>query len=95
MPTYQPTEDEIEIIRELDNFRNTITQWSRSSTGEDRQKYRSMINRRIDYIREIVILAGCWETLTISPPPAIGGYVMQDVDPFSAGLGSDQGNSLK
>ncbi len=25
---------------------------------------------------------GCFQTMTISPPPAIGGYIMQDVDPL-------------
>lgn len=25
---------------------------------------------------------GCFQTMTISPPPAIGGYIMRDVDPL-------------
>jgi len=82
MPNYQPTEEEKEIIKKLDEFRNLVTQWSKSSSVADRQQLRSQINRRVDHIKEIVILAGCLETLTIGPPPAIGGFVMQNVDPF-------------
>lgn len=81
MTDYKPTEDEERIIKELETFRGLIVSWSKSS-GTDRQQFRSQINRRIDRVREIVILAGCMETLTIGPPPAIGGYVMQNIDPF-------------
>jgi len=81
MTEYKPTEDEERIIKELEAFRDLIVIWSKSS-GTDRQQFRSQINRRIDRVREIVILAGCMETLTIGPPPAIGGYFMQNVDPF-------------
>jgi predicted nucleotide-binding protein len=81
MTDYKPTEDEVRIIEDLEAFRGLIERWSKSSST-DRQQFRSQINRRIDRVREIVILAGCMETLTIGPPPAIGGYVMQNVDPF-------------
>jgi len=82
MTDYKPTEDEERIIKELLTFLDLIVSWSKSS-GTDRQQFRSQINRHIDRVRENVILAGCMETLTIGPPPAIGGYVMQNVDPFS------------
>jgi predicted nucleotide-binding protein len=81
MTDYKPTEDEKKIIKELETFRDLIDSWSKSS-GTNRQQFRSQINRRIDHVREIVTLAGCMETLTIGPPPAIGGFVMQNVDPF-------------
>src|SRR5262249_31071652 len=29
-----------------------------------------------------VLEAGCYGTVTIGPPPAIGGLVMRDIDPF-------------
>jgi len=33
-------------------------------------------------VRQEVIEAGCFHTMTIGPPPAIGGLVMHDLDPF-------------
>jgi len=83
MPPYQVTEEEQRIIQELEEFRNAIMQWRKSSRPEEQQKLRSIINRRVGGIAEIVRLAGCRQTLTISPPPAIGGLVMPNVDPFT------------
>jgi predicted nucleotide-binding protein len=83
MPTYQPTPDEQGLIRELEEFRAAIKQWSESSRPEDRERLRSFINRRLEGVQEIVRLAGCRHTLTIGPPPAVGGLVMQNADPFN------------
>jgi predicted nucleotide-binding protein len=83
MLPYQVTEEEQRIIQELGEFRNAIMQWSESIQPEERQKLRSIINRRVEGIAEIVRLAGCLQTFTISPPPAIGGLVMPNVDPFA------------
>jgi predicted nucleotide-binding protein len=82
MASYAPTDEEKQLICDLEEFRDAVAQWSKSSRPEERQKNRSLINRRVDYVREIVTLAGCRQTLTITPPPAIGGYVMPNVDPF-------------
>jgi predicted nucleotide-binding protein len=82
MASYAPTEEEKHLIRNVEEFRDAVFQWSRSSRPEERQQCRSLINRRVDHVREIVTLAGCRQTLTITPPPAIGGYVMSNVDPF-------------
>jgi len=82
MASYAPTDEEQQLIRDLEEFRDAVTQWSQSSRSEERQKRRSLINRRVDHVREIVTLAGCRHMLTIVPPPAIGGVVMPNVDPF-------------
>ncbi len=82
MSGYQPTEEEKTLIREINEFRGAVQQWSKS-TCSDREGVRSFINRRLERVQEIVALAGCRMTLTISPPPAIGGLVMQNTDPFN------------
>ncbi len=48
------------------------------------QERRSWINQNLRQVRQIVIETGCFVTVTIGPPPAIGGLVMQNIDPFSA-----------
>jgi len=32
--------------------------------------------------RKLIAEAGCYKTLDISPPPAVGGYLMRNVDPL-------------
>lgn len=83
MPLYTVTEEEAQIIRELEEFRSAVGRWKSPSRTDNTTQLRSFINRRLEDVAEIVRLAGCRQTLTISPPPAIGGYVMQNVDPFS------------
>ena len=82
MPQYTVTDEEAQIIRELEEFRNAINRWINPSRSDDCAQLRSFINRRMEDVVEVVRLAGCRQTLTISPPPAIGGYVMPNVDPF-------------
>lgn len=83
MARYQPTPEEEELIRQLNEFRSAVKQWSSSNRAEQREQLRSFINRRCENIQEIVHLAGCHQTLTISPPPMIGGLIMRNVDPFA------------
>ena len=83
MPQQELTEDEHRLIRELDDFRNLIKRWETPARTDDREQLRSTINRRIGEIAEMVRLAGCRLTFTISPPPSVGGYVMPNVDPFA------------
>lgn len=94
MLAYQPTEEEQALIRELNEFRTWIEQWSQSSRSPNGTRLRSLINRRMERIQEIVTLAGCRQTLTISPPPAVGGLVMQNADPFNYIFESVYGRSL-
>lgn len=34
------------------------------------------------WVRREVIEAGCFHTITVGPPPAIGGLIMRNIDPF-------------
>ena len=45
---------------------------------------REWLNQNVQWIRREVIEVGCHKTLTISPPPAVGGLVMRGIDPFNA-----------
>lgn len=83
MPPYQPTDEETAYIMKLEDFHKAIEAWSKSSQPDERDRLRSFINRNVEEVREIVRLAGCRKTMTISPPPAVGGLVMQGVDPFN------------
>jgi hypothetical protein len=65
-------------IKRLEAFKVTLTSWQKRHDAESRKQ----INQEGVWIRREVIEAGCFHTLTISPPPAVGGMVMRNVDPF-------------
>ncbi len=95
MSTYQPTEEEQSRIETLEKFREAVEALSDSSRQVDKAEIRPYINRSMETVREIVRLAGCRKTMTISPPPAVGGLVMQGVDPFDYIFESVYGMSLR
>jgi len=68
-----------EKIQELNEFKAKLAAWQKSGDAETR----AWINHNQVWVRREVIEAGCFHTLTISPPPAVGGLVMQNVDPFA------------
>ena len=73
-----------EKIQRLDEFKQAVLDWSASYRDEARRKdLRSYINQNKVWVRQQIIEAGCFHTLTIGPPPAVGGLVMQNVDPFA------------
>src|SRR5437763_15845902 len=82
MATYEPTQEELALIRELEEFRDAVRKWDAAIDSAILQRMRSLINRRLERAEEIVRLAGGLQTLTISPPPAVGGLVMHRVNPF-------------
>jgi predicted nucleotide-binding protein len=94
MQPYQLTPEEQRVVRELEDFRNAVKRWARADRAEERERLRSLINRRLEGIQEIVRLAGYHQTLTISPPPMIGGLVMRNLDPFNYIFQDVYGESL-
>jgi hypothetical protein len=42
----------------------------------------SQINQQAVFVRREVVEAGCFRTVTLGPPPIVGGLVMRNVDPF-------------
>jgi hypothetical protein len=67
-----------ERIERLEHFRKLLVDWKQSHDPDDRRQ----INQTKGWVRREVIEVGCFKTLTISPPPAVGGLIMRNVDPF-------------
>ena len=68
-----------ERIERLSEFKTRVKEWRKHGSAEARE----WINQNKVWVRREVIEAGCFHTLTIAPPPAVGGLVMQNVDPFA------------
>ena len=68
-----------EIISELEDFQQLLYNWEHQFLPQTR----SSINKKIPFVQKILRLAGTSKTITISPPPMVGGLVVRDVDPFT------------
>lgn len=72
-------------ISRLEEFGNNLRLWRESRLDQDRTRrdaLRKAINEQIVWVRREVIEAHCFKTLTIGPPPAVGGLIMRNLDPF-------------
>lgn len=69
-----------DYISELEDFKNLLSIWEYGSPTHDT---RTQINRKLRNVRNLISRAGSLKTYTISPPPAIGGMIMKNVDPFT------------
>ncbi len=68
-----------EKVERLEQFKELIFEWkNRPST-----QLRSQINQEKSWIRQQVIESGCYFTITLGPPPAIGGMIMRNIDCFA------------
>lgn len=65
-------------IERLNAFKTLLASWEKKHDPA----VRSQINQERAWIRREVIEAGCFHTMTIAPPPAVGGLVMRNIDPF-------------
>jgi hypothetical protein len=73
-----------EKIKKLEEFKKALEAWeSAYYEPELRAQIRTYINQNKTWVRQEVIEARCYVTVTVGPPPAIGGLVMQNLDPFS------------
>ena len=63
----------------LENFHATLLHWC--SQGGD--ELRSVLNRNLMAVRQAVIKAGTFRRVSMGPPPAVGGLVAQNIDPFT------------
>ena len=71
--------DADERIARLKDFLRLLDEWEKSHSD----KVRARINQTKNSIQREVVEAGCLYTMTISPPPAVGGMIMQNVNPFN------------
>jgi hypothetical protein len=69
-----------EKIKEIEDFKYLLDDYF---TSGDTQ-VRSTINQKKGWVRREVIEAGCFKTITVSPPPIVGGLVLKNVDLFEA-----------
>ena len=67
-------------IEKLENFKIILEDWE---YGNPTAHTRSEISRNIPIVRDIVKKTGVSKLVNITPPPAIGGLVMKNVDPFT------------
>jgi hypothetical protein len=65
-------------IVKLEEFVRLLDLWQKS--GDD--DVRAEINRRKAAVQREVLEAGQLKRITLSPPPAVGGLVMQNINPF-------------
>ncbi len=61
---------------------------------EGKPKLRSEVHQALPRTREIVTATGCMKTVTLSPPPAVGGLMIKNANPFDNLLESFCGRSL-
>ncbi len=90
------TSDKIKL---LEDFKALLLDWERIAGSYDtdateRAAARSRINRDKSVVRQIVIEAHCLKRLTIGPPPALGGLIVRDVDPFAVIFDPPYGRSV-
>ena len=69
-------------INRLNDYKEAVIAWNNSNNSQDRTKLRSYINQNKRAIKRDVLEAGSYKTLTVAPPPAIGGLVMNGVCAF-------------
>lgn len=67
-----------EKIARLSEYRNVLAKYNKSGGQDDR----GYLNQNMRAARRDLIELGCFKTYTISPPPAIGGMIIRNADPF-------------
>jgi len=70
-----------EKIEILQKFNELISNYL-DGIYEDKKKIKSDINRLTPIAQDIVSKASCLKLVTITPPPAVGGMVVENVNPF-------------
>lgn len=74
-------------IKNIEAFKEKLQTWAKTRDA----KLREWLNQNAHAIRREMLEAHTYRTVTISPPPAIGGLVWQNADPFEAVFGSPYG----
>ena len=84
-----------EKINKLEEFKAALASWSSDRyDAQRRTQMRTYINQNKPWVRQEIIEAGCFVTVTIGPPPAIGGLLMRTLDPFSMIFDAPYGRNL-
>jgi hypothetical protein len=85
MTDTQPPSTYDSRITLLHDYRDAILRWFNGDyEEEDEAGLRSSINRSTKAAEAAANQAGCMSSMTIAPPPALGGMVAQNINPFSS-----------
>jgi hypothetical protein len=71
-----------ERIDRLQRYKDASISWNDSSDFQKIATLRSFLNQNKNAVKRDVRETGCYKTMTISPPPAVGGLVMNRICPF-------------
>ena len=82
--------DREQRIRQLERFKAAYYDWEMTA----RPELRSELNKTRKLVEREVIEARCLKRLTISPPPAVGGLMMRNINPFDMMFEQPYGLSL-
>ncbi|MCH7772447.1 MAG: hypothetical protein IIA49_15770 [Bacteroidetes bacterium] len=69
-------------IKLLSEFKSVLLQWLRKDS-EDRGNLRTHLNKNIYAVQYAIENVGAMKSISISPPPAIGGMMIQNANPFN------------
>jgi len=72
-----------EKITLLEQFDSALERWFNGKVDQDgKETFRKSLNELAPMARAIIREARCYKLISVSPPPAIGGPVLQNVDPI-------------
>ncbi|MDM5264511.1 hypothetical protein PF327_09915 [Sulfurovum sp. XTW-4] len=84
-----------EEIRILQNFRKMLNDYFNGNYGDGHQdELKSAINKKLHITQELVARAGCLKTMTMAPPPMIGGAMIRNFNPFDMLFTDFYGSSI-
>lgn len=79
-----------EKIKKLEDFKTLVRRWGATRD----EQVRSSINQERKWIEREILEAGCFKTITVSPPPAVGGLLLRNVNPFDFVFDPPYGRSV-
>jgi nucleoside 2-deoxyribosyltransferase len=80
-------------IKKIETFKRTLANWFRPEGEINRPTVRAWLNQNKKSIEREVFEAGCLKRYTLAPPPAVGGMIMKDLNPFDMMFESSYGES--
>ena len=99
-----PSSDVGNRVARLENYRDLVQRYASgqprgirrigTEPAEELAALRAEINKETHWVRQQIIEAGCFQKVTIGPPPAIGGLVANNVDPFGSMFNPPYGANL-
>lgn len=67
-----------EKIKRLQLYKSSILEFQKNKSAAARE----FLNKNSTWVQQEIRNAGCFLTITVGPPPIVGGMIMRDVNPF-------------